>query len=508
MRLVEGHNCNVFTTIEEKASRYSWRSRTAFYVDGQSYSFDDVFSQSRCTAAKLVQIGVNRNDRVLLELPDSLEFVTSFLGAMYIGATPIPLNPELHPDERCELIARANARLLLSLSPPPNATLPYLHPDDLRDENLASIAPDPEFCSLNDVAYGIFSSGTTGLPKIIYHSNADAVLITSVFGGHLGIGPTDVSCSAARMCFAAGLGNSLLFPLLRGGAAVLYKDRPSAKNALADAVYPPTIMYGPPSFYAQVLDEGLGPCLARLRVGVCGGAVLPLQLEIRLREFLEDRLVNIFGSSEIGHAMVVNGPGHQALGATGRVLDPYRARVVDAAGSSLPAGCEGRLEINGPTIAIGVERGSVTPVRISQNDWYATGDVASIDADGFVFVSGRVDDIEIVGGQNVHPAEIESTLLELEDVKEVAVFSSIQPDGRPLLKAAVVPTSNVPNPEVLLERIKAHALKKLSWFKVPQALEIVTHIPLTTFGKVDRKAIKRRERERLSQDGRSEAHVR
>ncbi|OMP71434.1 hypothetical protein BV900_14985 [Agrobacterium tumefaciens] len=498
----------MFTTIEERASQYSWRSRAAFYTEEQSYSYEDVFTLTKSVAANFVQIGVKKNDRVLLELPDSIEFVTSFLAAMHIGAIPIPLNPELHPDERYELITRANARLLLSMSVPPPGIEFYLHPDDLPDKNQASILMDSEFRFLDDVAYGIFSSGTTGVPKIIYHSNADALLITSVFGGHLGIGPTDVSCSAARMCFAAGLGNSLLFPLLRGGSAILYKDRPSAKKALADGIYLPTIMYGPPSFYAQVLDEGLGACLTRLRLAACGGAVLPLQLEKRLREFLDDRLVNIFGSSEIGHAMVVNGPGHQTLGATGRVLEPYRARVVDDAGLPVASGSEGRLEINGPTIAVGVERGSVAPVRISQEDWYATGDVASINAGGFVFVSGRVDDIEIVGGQNVHPAEIESTLMELEDVKKVVVFSSIQPDGSPLLKAAVVAGSNASHAEELLERVKAHALMKLSWYKVPQALEIVMDIPLTTFGKVDRKAIKSRDRERLSLDGRSEDHMR
>jgi fatty acid CoA ligase FadD22 len=496
MQAAQDHNGSIFAVIEARSDRYAWGARTAFYEGAHSLTFSDVFARTRDVAAKLLQIGVSINDRVLIEMPDSVGFVTSFLGALYIGAIPIPLNPELHPEERGELLSRANARLLISSSMHSSASIAQVHPDHLLSEAKGRVAPPvAALRSADDVAYGVYSSGTTGLPKIIFHTHADALLFTSVFAGHLGIGPTDVSVSAARMCFAAGLGNSLLFPLLRGGSAILHRVRPTPQIALGECPRPATILYGPPSFYAQVLENDLGPLLAGLRIAACGGAVLPLQLEKRLRRFLDDRLVNIFGSSEIGHAMVVNGPGHHLEGATGRTLPPYQVRVVDEAGSALPPNVEGRLEVAGPTIAVGVEYGSMCPNRVSPDKWYRTGDVATINDDGFIHISGRADDIEIVGGQNVHPSEIESTLLELEQVQRVAVYSSVQPDGSPLLKAIVVPAHQDSSADKLLEIVKAHVSKKLSWYKVPQALEIVDNIPLTTFGKIDRKAIRRKDRE-------------
>lgn len=502
MQTAQNHNANIFSVIDARSVHYRWRSRTAFYEGVHGFTFADVLARTRVVAKNLIAMGVRINDRVLVEMPDSLGFVTSFLGSLYIGAIPIPLNPELHSDEREELVPRAKAHLLISSSALPSDSVHQVHPDDLLlDEG--DVPQDVAFRSLDDVAYGIYSSGTTGLPKIIFHTHGDALLFTSVFAGHLGIGPTDISVSAARMCFAAGLGNSLLFPLLRGGSAILHKVRPTPLVALTEQPRLATILYGPPSFYAQVLEDDLGPMLAGLRIAACGGAVLPLQLEMRLRHFLDDRLVNIFGSSEIGHAMVLNGPGSHLVGATGRTLPPYRVRVVNEAGFEVPPNVEGRLEVAGPTIVIGVKCGAFPARRIPQDDWYRTGDIATVNDDGFVFVSGRADDVEIVGGQNVHPSEIEATLLELEQVQRVAVYSSVQPDGRPLLKAIVVPASPTSSANELLELVKSHVSEKLSWYKVPQALELVSEIPLTNFGKIDRKTIRRRDREQALADSNS-----
>ncbi|PCE33697.1 hypothetical protein BZL54_04115 [Burkholderia ubonensis subsp. mesacidophila] len=471
---------------------FRWRERVVFHEGDAAYTFAEVFEGSNTVAANLVDAGVRGGDRLLMALPDSWEFVVTFLGALRIGAVPIPMNPEIHADERAQLVARSSARLVVSSVAMPGQAC--VDPTALlAPRSRGAAATGIAHRTHDEIAYGVFSSGTTGLPKIIFHSHGDPVVFTSAFASHLGIGPGDTSVSAARMCFAAGLGNSFFFPLLRGSAAVLSRPRLTPERAASlIGKHAATMLYGPPSFYGHILADGFGDRLCALRLAACGGAVLPLVLEQRLRAYLDDRLVNIFGSSEIGHAMVVNGPGYQQEGASGRVLPPYDARVVDDAGSVAPPGVEGKLQVSGTTITLGVERADASPVRFGATEWYGTGDAATIDAEGFVRISGRLDDLEIVGAQNVHPAEIESVLLGLDEIRNAVVYSSVQPDGQPLLKALIVPADRRADEGDLLGLVQAHVGKHLSWYKVPQIVELTDEIPLTAFGKIDRKAIRKR----------------
>lgn len=486
-------NDNLLRVIEQRVEQFRWHERAVFHESAETYTFADVFACSANVAAALTALGIRSGDRLLIALPDSWHFVVTFLGALRIGAVPIPLNPEIHVDERAALIERSNARLVVSAVAMAGEV--SVAPEDLlRSPSQAGEVLTIAHRTRDEIAYGVFSSGTTGLPKIIFHTHGDPLVFTSAFASHLGLGPGDTSVSAARMCFAAGLGNSFFFPLLRGSAAVLSRERLTPKLACSlIEKHRATLLYGPPSFYGQILADGLGDRLCTLRLAACGGATLPVVLERRLRSCLDDRLVNIFGSSEIGHAMVVNGPGHQLEGASGRVLAPYDVRVVDEAGEVVPAGLEGRLEVSGTTIALGVEHGTGAPVRVPSTGWYRTGDAAVIDTEGFVHISGRIDDIEIVGAQNVHPAEIESMLLSLPQVRNAVVYSSVQPDGQPLLKALIVPASQDADADDLLGVIQEHVRRHLSWYKVPQLVELTREIPLTSFGKIDRKAIRKRD---------------
>ena len=486
-------NENFLSILKERAEKFRWLKRVVFYEGDAKYTYSDVFDSAEIVAKNLIALGIKGGDRILMALPDSWDFVATFLGALHLGAVPIPLNPELHEDERAQLIARSDAKLIVSLVTMPSATC--VEPKELLRPSFRGEAPvEIAYRASDETAYGVFSSGTTGLPKIIFHSHGDPVVFTAVFGSHLGIGPGDTALSAARMCFAAGLGNSFFFPLLRGAAAVLSRSRLTPELAFSIIEkHSCSMLYAPPSFYGQILAHGLGHKLCALRLAACGGAVLPLVLERRLKVYLDDRLVNIFGSSEIGHSMVVNGPGYQLEGSSGRLLAPYGVRVVDEAGNVVPPGVEGKLEVSGTTIALGVPHGAASPIRVGPTEWYGTGDAATIDANGFVHISGRIDDLEIVGAQNVHPAEIESILLDLDQIRDAAVYSSVQPDGQPLLKALIVPTSEDINEYDLLEIVQEHTRKHLSWYKVPQIIELIREIPLTTFGKIDRKAIRKRD---------------
>ncbi|SEF00645.1 fatty acid CoA ligase FadD22 [Streptomyces sp. 3213] len=489
---------NLSVRLEDLARQGGWLGRTAYLQGTHRYSYGEVYEQVRRSAAALRGLGVGRGDRVLLALPDSVAFVVTFLAVLRIGAVAVPVNTFFHADELRSSEEIAEASLVVADASlraefrgrgvtPRELTEVYDPAGDDAPEPLASDAP----------AFAVFTSGTTGAPRLCFHDHGDALHFDRAIGGVLALRQGEVCYSVSRMYFAYGLGNSVLLPLQRGAAVVLSPQRADETNVpqLLER-HGVSVFYAQPSFYARLLARPqVTDLLGRLRLALVAGETLPRPLEDRLRRVLGPRLLNICGTSEIGHAVLANGPDEIHPYSLGRILAPYRVRVVDDAGEAVPDGEVGQLQISGPGIGPGVKRGGLPPHRLGPEEWFATGDSARVDAKGLVWLLGRVDDIEIVAGANIHPIEVEDLITGIAGVREAAVCSVRRADGTTSLRAYVVAEPGADRLATLAATIRSTTAAKLTWYKVPEDVEFIDALPRNSTGKILRRVLRGANRE-------------
>lgn len=479
---------NLVEALRAGAHAGGWLDRPAYEVDGAMLTHADVYDGAARVAGALVERGVRPGDRVVLVLDDGPDFVLAFLGAAHAGAVAVPVNPRLHPDELRRVLVAARPALVVRRHRDVLPETGFTATTFAELEGAAPVRVVPR--ALDDQVYATFTSGTTGVPRLCPQLHGDpAVHHRSFAVAALGLGPDDVVHSVSKMYFAYGLSNSLLFPLMSGSRVVLNSEPPLADDVLAIVdKYDVTALFAVPTFYRRLVDHPGGDRLATLRLAATGGEVLAPALEEQLMEVLGDRLLNGIGSTEVGQAFTHNTRSARRFNTVGRALPPFEVRVVDDTGEPVQPDVLGRLQVRGPTVTAGVDLdGRAQRVR----GWYATGDLASIDADGFVRVTGRLDDIENVGGIKVHPLEVEHLLLGHSMVREAAVCAVTLDDGSVRLCAYVVredgpPEIERPLADSLIALVRAH----LTAYKVPREVVFVPSLPRTGSGKLRRHVVR------------------
>lgn len=457
------------------------------------------------------QLGVRPEERIALVLPDVPEFAYAFFGALKIGAVPVPLNPRWTAAEYTFVLNDSRAAVLVThpdtlpcLTAIQRQDVPWLRNilvvrgDGLEQPCVSTLmaAGAPSLTAMpvsaDDVAFWLYSSGTTGAPKACVHLHHDMAACVNAFGrGVLEMTEDDRCLSMAKLYFAYGLGNSLYFPLGVGATTILCPDRPEANNAyrLIEAARP-TLFFWVPSGYAMMLaDEHVGRGdydLSSIRLAVSAGEVLPAVLYHAFsRRFAVDVLDGV-GSTEVLQTFISNRPGAIRPGSSGRIVPGYEARIVDEDGRPVGAGETGELLVKGDsTFAYYWNRQRLTADTI-QGHWVRTGDSFSCDPDGFFWHAGRADDAFKVGGEWINPSEIEAVLLAHPLVRECAVVSDTDAAG--LMKpAAVVVLNGGAEPSRQLEAaLRKFVRVRLAPHKRPQIVRFVDRLPRTHTGKIQR----------------------
>jgi fatty acid CoA ligase FadD22 len=291
----------------------------------------------------------------------------------------------------------------------------------------------------------------------------------------------------SKMFFAYGLGNSLFFTLFAGCAAVLHAGppRPDEVAALVRR-HRVSLLFSVPTLYARLVAYEDRGAWSSLRAAISAGEALTPALAERVRQTMGCPVLDGLGSTEVGQTFVSNSLSHQRDGTIGRVLPPYELAVRDADGDDVAAGEPGTLWVRGPTVLVEYLGRPDATAAVKAGEWLCTGDRAVIEADGFVRHLGRVDDIEIVGGINVGPLEIEAVLARHPAVSEVAVAAVRDELGASRLEAFVVPTDDADHADDVALELVAMACEHLAPHKVPRAVRFVDALPRTPTGKLRR----------------------
>ncbi|GAB2966864.1 class I adenylate-forming enzyme family protein [Saccharothrix stipae] len=476
---------NLVDVLRAGADAGGWLDRPAYEVDGAMLTHADVYDGAARVAGALVAAGVRPGDRVALVLDDGPDFVLTFLGAAHAGGVAVPVNPRLHADELRQVLRAARPVLVVRRTgdgPADSRTTTFA---ELEGAQPIPVTPR----AVTDQVYATFTSGTTGVPRLVPQLHGDPVVHHRSFAvPALELGPDDVVHSVSKMYFAYGLSNSLFFPLMSGSRVVLNPDAPLVDDVLAIVdKYTVTALFAVPTFYGRLIAHPGSDRLATLRIAATGGEVLSPALEERLTRVLGDRLLNGIGSTEVGQAFTHNTRTARRFGTVGRALPPYEVRVVADDGAVVGPDVTGRLEVRGPTITLGVSDDGTAK---RTDDWYGTGDLASVDADGYVRVTGRLDDIENVGGIKVHPLEVEHLLAGHTLVREAAVCAVADDDGPVQLRAYVVRADGPLEDHDLAADLIALARRHLTAYKVPRTVVFVPSLPRTGSGKLRRHVVR------------------
>lgn len=482
------------------------------YIDDQGQvTYGELDERIRRFAAGLLAHGIRREERILLILLDTIDLPVAFLGALFAGVVPVPVNTLLPADDYAYMIEHSGAKAVLFSQPllscvdealEKTAVRPAMfvsgggidRPDVKSIEDL--LVPEPlSYTAFADTyadsfAFWLYSSGSTGRPKGTVHSHGNLFWTAELYGKSvLGIREDDIVFSAAKLFFAYGLGNGLTFPLSVGATTVLMADRPTPQavfKRLTD--HQPTIFYGVPTLYVAMLAAENLPAKHELALRVCtsAGEALPRDVGDRFQSLYGCEILDGLGSTEMLHIFLSNHAGHVRYGTSGQPVPGYEVELRDENGQKVPVGEIGELYIRGPSAALLYWCNREKSRATFLGDWLKSGDKYVMDADGYYSYAGRSDDMLKVSGQYVSPVEIENTMVEHPAVLECAVVGKTDAQG--LIKTAayiVLAKGKTATPE-LADELKGFVKDRLTPHKYPREITFVTELPKTATGKIQR----------------------
>jgi benzoate-CoA ligase len=499
---------NVATAYVDANIEAGRGANPAFFYRDACLTYQDVLENVNRLGNALRQLGVDVEQRVALLLLDGPEFVYSFFGTIKIGAVAVPLNTLLRPPDYRYLLNDSRARVVIvneALLPHIEAIrhdLPFLqhiivvgkagaHLDFQRLLAAASDTLEAAPTSKDDMAFWLYSSGSTGFPKGAVHLHHDMLYVSDLFGQQfLEVTAADRMFSAAKLFFAYGLGNNMYIPMRVGASAVLLPNRPTPEAVFETITrYRPTIFYGVPTLYAQMLqvEEAASKYdLHSLRLCLSAGESLPPEICRRWKERFGLDICDVIGSTEALHVFIGNRPGSLKLGSTGRIVPGFDAKIVDEEGREVGVDEVGTLLVRGDSTAPFYWGKHRKTQQTMLGEWLHTGDKFRRDAEGYFWFSGRADDMLKVGGIWVSPIEVENALAEHEAVLETAVVGAMDSDELVKPKAYVLLRQGYSASPQLATDLQEFVKHKIAHYKYPRWIEFVNELPKTATGKIQR----------------------
>jgi acyl-CoA synthetase (AMP-forming)/AMP-acid ligase II len=463
-----------------------------------------LLNQVERLTAILHSFGIGRGDRVAMALPNGLEVITAFLAVTTAAATAAPLNSAYTADEFRFYLEDIGAKALIV--PPAGgeqarkaapvgamileASLPsdgHVHLEVVRP---ASFSRQQTIPTSDDVALFLHTSGTTSRPKGVPLSHANLLASAANVATTYALTPEDVSLCVMPLFHVHGLVASTLATLHSGGTLIV------PPRFSASAFWPAVKAHGVTWYTAvptihQVLlaradeDQAPAPGANGLRfIRSCSSSLAPATMA-GLEERFGCPVLEAYGMTEAAHQMASNPlpPGERRPGSVGRGTGAQVA-IMDDAGALLSAGVQGEVVIQGPNVTRGYHNNPEANAAAFTNGWFRTGDQGIMDAAGYLTLVGRLKELINRGGEKISPREIDEVLLTHPAVAEAVCFGVPDPKYGEEVAAAVVLRS-----ETTEENLIGHCRDRLAAFKVPKKIYLVTQIPRTATGKIQRRNV-------------------
>lgn len=475
------------------------------YVDSRgSWTYDALSDRVDRMASLLAAHGVEREQRVLMCMLDTIDFPTVFLGCIKAGVVPVPVNTLFPAETYAFMLKDSRARVAFvsaeladkfdGVEAPDLKALILTGEGETRLEGLLARAERVREAApthRDEPAFWLYTSGSTGDPKGVVHCQGSMRLTADVYAiPTVGYRESDVVHSVAKLFFAYGLGNALTFPLAVGATTILNDGRPTP-DACSSILkkHGVTILCGSPTFFAAMLASPDCPTRDQapaLRSAVSAGEALPEALGERFLERFGVWILDGLGSTEMLHIFISQQPGALKFGVTGKPVPGYEARIIDDDGEVAGDGVIGELQVRGPTAALAYWNNRPKTLATFMGDWTRTGDKYVRDEEGFYRYAGRSDDMLKVSGIYVSPFDVEEALVRHPAVLEAAVVGWSDKDGLIKPKAFVVLTAAGAAAEALEAELRTHVKTCVAAHAYPRWIEFVAELPKTATGKIQR----------------------
>lgn len=492
--------------------------RTFLIFGGRRLTYGQVEERAAALAAALHELGIEKGDRVAVDLPNWPEFVIATFAAAKLGAVIVPLNPHFTVPELQYMLRHSEAAVVVCaenfngtdflqlfegfLSSLPD--LQYLvtvgeedlwyddriyQYEDLLSSGQGRDFPAPAVDPEEDVFAILYTSGTMGKPKGVALTHRNLLHTAAQTVEAIGLGPDDVVFGVTTIFHVFGLGPGLLGTMMAGASLVLQEQFDPAEALELIERHRVTVHYGVPTVFIQELREpGLRRRdLSSLRAGVVAGAPIGDELVRRIREQLCPGLQVAYSLTETASTVSITRPEdpvEKQIFTVGRPLPGTEVRVLHLDGTTLPVESLGEIAVRGPGVMRGYYRqpGETSQV-VDRDGFFLTGDLGMVDDEGYVHIVGRRKELIIRGGFNVYPREVEDRLHAHPAVLDVAVVGLPDEVLGEAVCACVVPVEGA---IVTGEEIKEWCRGVLADYKVPDKVRFLDALPLTGSGKVRR----------------------
>ncbi len=497
--------------------------RTALIVDNEQYSYRELLATVCQAGHGLLSLGLEAENRILLFANDSLDFIATWLGAVRAGIVPIVVSDQYKAPMLLYFLRDTAAKALFidteqiekfaQIADDLPATLqqvifrgeavPLIHgPRQTHYRKMiegrpSHMSPLPRHC--NDIAYMFYSGGTTGTAKGITHLVSDFPIIPERHGAFWEYGPDDVVHATSKKFFTHGLWPGVLIPLYWGATSVISRLPPIPENVIAiveglrvtKLITVPTIIK---NMMQHVESNRLRPDFSSLDLAITASEKMPAEIFQKFHETFGVELLDSIGSSEITYEWIANRPREFRRGSLGKPVFGVEIRLVGPNGAEITEpDTDGEAWVKSCTACFYYWRKYDKSKETFIGQWTRTGDMMSFDEDGFFWFSGRSDDVFKVKGLWVSPIEIEAELTEHDAVLEAAVIPVEDSDGLTSPKAFVVLRPGSMPSGALTEALKSN-VQKIGGYKVPREIVYVDDLPRTTLLKIDRRALRLREK--------------
>jgi benzoate-CoA ligase family protein len=482
--------------------------KVAIHWGEETITYGELAARTHACASALLDAGVRREERVLLVLDDSPAWPTAFVGAMRIGAVPVPVSFLDRPHNFLHYLRDSYARVVVVESAvaetlqgvldevPGELTLWSANGEVDGAEPLSALLEAHAGAEVptvdthrDDMAFWLYSSGSTGPPKGVVHLHHDIPYTCDTYAREvLGIGEDDVTFSSTKLYHAYGLGNNFSFPYGVGASTILLAGRPSPPAILETAQrFRPTLFFSVPTLYNAMLNLPDAASHDLSSVRLCVSAAEPLSPAVlkRWRETFGLDILDGIGSTEMLHIYCSNRAGRIVPGTSGEPVPGYDLRLLDEEGREVADGEIGNLHVRGDSAHAFYWHQHDRTKATLKGDWFFSGDRYRRDEAGGYVYEGRADDMIKVGGLWVSPIEVENALAEHPAVVECAAVG-VRAEETTRVKAYLVCREHDRAPGELEVELQEWCKQRLRRYEYPHFFEFVDELPKTLTGKIQR----------------------
>jgi len=512
-------NLNLAVQYLDRNLKSGHGNHIAIYYGDETYTYAELIRLTNKMGNMLSELGVEPENRVLLAINDSPEFVISWYGILKIGAVATDVYTFLHPKDYEYFLNYTRAKVAIV----DKSTLPLIEEaaakskylkhlivigDEAEDHldfhtllNQSSEDLKTEQTLADDVAFWKFTSGSTGQPKAVPLTHRNSYYNYLTFGKKiLCLDETDIILCIPKLFFGYARDISMLYAFASGAAAVLFPQR-SRPDRIVNLIkkYKPTVLVNVPTMINSMirLPDIHKEDFSSLRYCTSAGEALPKTLHDKWIDTFGVPVLDCIGSCELCHVYISNQIGNVRPGSLGQVVPGYEAKIVDDQGIEVPEGQEGMLWVKGDSKGLCYWQSFKKTCDTFRGSWVNTGDLFRRDADGFYWFVSRGGDVLKVGGIFVAPLQIENCLLSHQFIKEAAVIGVEDSQGLIKPKAFIVLMEGVDATPELGKKFQNYVKENLAPYKYPRWIQFMSELPKDNNGKLSRKKLKSLEAEHV-----------